>query len=78
MIGDSHQLQQVFLNIMNNAYDAVRETGRPARIEIKTASLGDVRGRCPSATTVRASRIPIAFSIRSSPPRKSARDRDWG
>ena len=25
---------------MNNAYDAVRETGRPARIEIMTASLG--------------------------------------
>jgi two-component system NtrC family sensor kinase len=37
VIGDSHQLQQVFLNIMNNAYDAVRETGRPARIEITTA-----------------------------------------
>jgi len=27
--GDSHQLQQVFLNILNNAYDAVRETARP-------------------------------------------------
>ena len=40
VVGDSHQLQQVFLNIMNNAYDAVRETGRPARIEIMTASLG--------------------------------------
>ena len=33
-IGDAHQLQQVFLNILNNAYDAVRDTGRPARIEI--------------------------------------------
>lgn len=40
VIGDSHQLQQVFLNIMNNAYDAVRDTGRPARIEIMTAGLG--------------------------------------
>ncbi len=40
VVGDSHQLQQVFLNIMNNAYDAVRETGRPARIEIMTASHG--------------------------------------
>src|SRR5467141_2816884 len=40
VVGDSHQLQQVFLNIMNNAYDAVRETGRPARIEIMTANLG--------------------------------------
>ncbi len=38
IIGDSHQLQQVFLNIVNNAYDAVRETGRPARIQIKTTS----------------------------------------
>ncbi|MCI0353433.1 MAG: PAS domain S-box protein, partial [Acidobacteria bacterium] len=34
IIGDSHQLQQVFLNILNNAYDAVRETGRRGRIEI--------------------------------------------
>ncbi len=41
VVGDSHQLQQVFLNILNNAYDAVRETGRPARIEIMTASLGN-------------------------------------
>jgi PAS domain S-box-containing protein len=40
VVGDSHQLQQVFLNIVNNAYDAVRETGRAARIEIMTASLG--------------------------------------
>jgi two-component system NtrC family sensor kinase len=40
VVGDSHQLQQVFLNILNNAYDAVRETGRPARIQIMTASLG--------------------------------------
>lgn len=39
VIGDSHQLQQVFLNILNNAYDAVRETGRPARIEVRTARL---------------------------------------
>ena len=39
-IGDAHQLQQVFLNILNNAYDAVRDTGRPARIEIRTSNLG--------------------------------------
>jgi PAS domain S-box-containing protein len=38
VIGDSHQLQQVFLNILNNAYDAVRDTGRPARIHIRTAN----------------------------------------
>ena len=37
IVGDSHQLQQVFLNILNNAYDAVRESGRKARIEIASA-----------------------------------------
>ncbi|HEY6308395.1 MAG TPA: PAS domain S-box protein [Candidatus Angelobacter sp.] len=40
VIGDSHQLQQVFLNILNNAYDAVRDTGRPGRIEIRTVNRG--------------------------------------
>ncbi len=40
VVGDSHQLQQVFLNIMNNAYDAVRDTGRLARIEISSAVAG--------------------------------------
>jgi two-component system NtrC family sensor kinase len=39
VVGDSQQLQQVFLNILNNAYDAVRNTGRPARIETETAAL---------------------------------------
>src|ERR1700720_2127492 len=38
VIGDSHQLQQVFLNILNNAYDAVRESSRPSRIEVMSAS----------------------------------------
>ena len=40
VIGDSHQLQQVFLNILNNAYDAVRETARSARIEVMSARAG--------------------------------------
>jgi two-component system NtrC family sensor kinase len=38
VIGDSHQLQQVFLNILNNAYDAVREGNRAARIEVMSAN----------------------------------------
>ncbi len=38
VVGDSHQLQQVFLNIINNAYDAVRDSARPPRIEIMTSS----------------------------------------
>ncbi len=40
IVGDSHQLQQVFLNILNNAYDAVRETGRKGCIEIESGSAG--------------------------------------
>jgi two-component system, NtrC family, sensor kinase len=37
MVGDPHQLQQVFLNVLNNAYDAVREVGRPGRVEVATS-----------------------------------------
>jgi PAS domain S-box-containing protein len=36
VVGDSHQLQQVFLNILNNAYDAVCETDRAGEIVIET------------------------------------------
>jgi two-component system NtrC family sensor kinase len=42
VMGDAHQLQQVFLNILNNAYDAVHEVGRPPRIEIMSTTAGDV------------------------------------
>ncbi len=41
VMGDAHQLQQVFLNILNNAYDAVHEVGRPARIEIMSTKTGE-------------------------------------
>ncbi|HXW62158.1 MAG TPA: PAS domain S-box protein [Candidatus Acidoferrales bacterium] len=40
LAGDPHRLQQVFLNILNNAYDAIAEVGRPGRIEIATEVLG--------------------------------------
>jgi two-component system, NtrC family, sensor kinase len=36
LIGDPHQLQQVFLNILNNAYDAIQEVRRPGRMSIST------------------------------------------
>ncbi len=36
VMGDPNQLQQVLLNILNNAYDAVLETSRRGRIEITT------------------------------------------
>ena len=40
-LGDAQQLQQVFLNILNNAYDAVQETGRRGHIEIRTKRAGN-------------------------------------
>ena len=35
-LGDAQQLQQVFLNILNNAYDAVQEAGQRGHITIRT------------------------------------------
>jgi two-component system, NtrC family, sensor kinase len=46
-IGDPHQLQQVFLNILNNAYDAIQEVRRPGRLTI--------------STVVREGQVEIAF-----------------
>src|SRR5256712_9190357 len=40
VLGDAQQLQQAFLNILNNAYDAVQETQRRGHIEIRTAQSG--------------------------------------
>lgn len=40
VLGDAQQLQQVFLNILNNAHDAVHDTGRPPRIEIMSTRNG--------------------------------------
>jgi PAS domain S-box-containing protein len=39
-LGDAQQLQQVFLNILNNAYDAVQEAGQRGSISIRTVRLG--------------------------------------
>lgn len=41
IFGDAHQLQQVFLNILNNAYDAIRESPRIGRIGVRTRQRGD-------------------------------------
>jgi len=40
-IGDSQQLQQVFLNIVNNAYDAIQEAGRRGVVRLQTKRAGD-------------------------------------
>jgi two-component system NtrC family sensor kinase len=39
--GDFHQLQQVFLNILNNAVDAIQEKGGPGEIWIRTEAVGN-------------------------------------
>ncbi|HEV2314270.1 MAG TPA: ATP-binding protein [Candidatus Acidoferrales bacterium] len=39
VFADAHQLQQVFLNILNNAYDAVNEAQRAGKIEIATSEV---------------------------------------
>ena len=45
-LGDAQQLQQVFLNILNNAYDAVQESGQRGQITIRTRHLNQChRGR---------------------------------
>src|ERR1700686_3396863 len=41
-LGDSQQLQQVFLNILNNAYDAVQDAGQRGRIRIHTRRLAEM------------------------------------
>jgi PAS domain S-box-containing protein len=40
LVGDPHQLQQLFLNVLNNAFDAIQESGRPGKIEIATFDRG--------------------------------------
>jgi PAS domain S-box-containing protein len=37
IVGDPHQLQQAFLNILNNAYDAVNDTRRKGKIGIRSS-----------------------------------------
>jgi two-component system NtrC family sensor kinase len=40
-LGDAQQLQQVFLNILNNAYDAIQESGNHGKIRIRTRRTQD-------------------------------------
>lgn len=54
VIGDSHQLQQVFLNILNNAYDAISDA---AASSAHAAS----RGRIEIITVSTATQVEVSF-----------------
>lgn len=41
VVADPHQLEQVFLNILNNAFDAMAQSGRPGRMEIETIACAE-------------------------------------
>ncbi|HWP44120.1 MAG TPA: hybrid sensor histidine kinase/response regulator [Blastocatellia bacterium] len=41
LCADSNKLQQIVLNLLNNAYDAVRETGREGTIWVRTKAFDD-------------------------------------
>ena len=46
VVADPHQIEQVFLNIINNAVDAVLETGRSGKLKIRVyCQSGDVRAQ---------------------------------
>ena len=40
VVADPHQIEQVFLNIINNAVDAILETGRTGQLKIRIACQG--------------------------------------
>ncbi|MBI5116348.1 PAS domain S-box protein [Candidatus Poribacteria bacterium] len=44
VVGDFHQLQQVLLNILNNAHQAIKDTRKGAKIEVETGI--DEREKC--------------------------------
>ena len=41
VVADPNQIGQVFLNILNNAFDAIEQDGRPGRIEVETIACAE-------------------------------------
>jgi two-component system NtrC family sensor kinase len=41
VVADPNQIGQVFLNILNNAFDAIEQTGRAGRIEVETVACAE-------------------------------------
>ncbi len=40
VVADPHQIEQVFLNIINNSVDAILETGRSGKLKIRISNIG--------------------------------------
>ena len=76
VVADPHQIEQVFLNIINNAVDAILETGRSGKLKIRISNRVDTSA-LSSPTTAPGSKIPSEFSIRSIPPRAWAKAQAW-
>ncbi len=66
-LGDAQQLQQVFLNILNNAYDAVQESGQRGHIAISTKRAESL-WKWPSVITELELPIRKEYLIRFIPP----------
>ena len=79
VIADPHQLEQVFLNIINNAVDAMQESGKGSGLKLKLfARAGQQGARGVPGLRTGDSRSPSEFSIRSTPRRAWARAPAWG
>ena len=78
VVADPHQIEQVFLNIINNAVDAILETGRPGKLKIRVVHRERPRVHAVLATMGRASKILSEFSILSTQRRMLAKERGWG
>ena len=64
-MGDPQQLQQVFLNILNNAYDAIQESGKHGKIQVFERGRRRILLKWRSLITAPASASRTAFLIRS-------------
>ena len=42
VVGDPHQIQQVFLNLLNNGFDAISETSRKGKMKVSTQCRGGI------------------------------------
>ena len=73
-----HQIEQVFLNIINNAVDAILETGRTGEIEDSRWHAEWARVHILQRRRGRTSKIPSASSIPSIPLRAWAKGQGWG